>query len=60
MTPAQRRDRIYPNVADEVALERHVGELANYLYADGHVEPITAETIAGWCADGFNFALPPQ
>ena len=34
--------------------------VANYLYADGHVEPIGAETIAGWCADGFDFALPPQ
>ena len=60
MTPSQRMESIYRDVADEVALERHVGRVANYLYADGHVEPISAETIAGWCADGFDFAIPPQ
>ena len=60
MTPPQRLETIYRHVADEVALERHVGKVANYLYADGHVEPISAETIAEWCADGFDFALPPQ
>ncbi|MEM9186555.1 MAG: DUF1559 domain-containing protein [Planctomycetota bacterium] len=60
MTPSQRLETIYSNVADEVAVERHVGGVANYLYADGHVESISAETIAEWCADGFNFAYPPQ
>lgn len=60
MTPSQRMESIYRDVADEVALERHVGKVANYLYADGHVEPIGSDTIAGWCAEGHNFALPPQ
>ncbi len=60
MTPPERMETIFSDVADEVALERHVGKVANYLYADGHVEPISAETIAEWCADGFDFALPPQ
>lgn len=60
MSRAERIETIYADVADEVALERHVGGVANYLYADGHVEPISADAIAEWCAEGFNFALPPQ
>ncbi|MEQ8847340.1 DUF1559 domain-containing protein [Botrimarina sp.] len=60
MSPAQRIETIYGAVAEEVAVERHTGGVANYLYADGHVEPIDAGTIAGWCAEGFDFARPPQ
>ncbi|MEM1304220.1 MAG: DUF1559 domain-containing protein [Planctomycetota bacterium] len=60
MTPSQRLETIYADVAGEVAVERHVGGVANYLYADGHVETIGSDTIADWCSEGFNFALPPQ
>jgi len=34
--------------------------VANYLYADGHVEAISSAQIAEWCDDGVNFAVPPQ
>jgi prepilin-type processing-associated H-X9-DG protein len=47
-------------VKQEVAIERHHGGVANYLYADGHVAPISGEQIGQWCSDGFNFAVPPQ
>ncbi len=44
----------------EVAVVRHHGGVANYLYADGHVDVISADQIAEWCDSGTNFALPPQ
>ncbi|MBL9161598.1 MAG: prepilin-type N-terminal cleavage/methylation domain-containing protein [Planctomycetaceae bacterium] len=44
----------------EVAVERHGGGVANYLYADGHVAAIAAEQMQTWIAEGFNFARPPQ
>ena len=44
----------------EVAVVRHQGGVANYLYADGHVDAIPAEQIAEWCDSGINFAIPPQ
>jgi prepilin-type processing-associated H-X9-DG protein/prepilin-type N-terminal cleavage/methylation domain-containing protein len=50
---------VWTSVKKEVAVDRHMGG-ANYLYADGHVEAISAEQIAQWCAEGFNFARPPQ
>jgi prepilin-type N-terminal cleavage/methylation domain-containing protein/prepilin-type processing-associated H-X9-DG protein len=50
---------VWNSVKAEVAVDRHM-EVANYAYADGHVEAISAEQIARWCAEGFNFARPPQ
>jgi len=41
----------------EVQINRHAGS-ANYLYADGHVEPIAEEIMAQWCDAGTNFAKP--
>lgn len=49
---------VYKEVEKEVALDRHPGDTANYLYADGHVDSITQEQIATWCSEGFNFAAP--
>jgi prepilin-type N-terminal cleavage/methylation domain-containing protein/prepilin-type processing-associated H-X9-DG protein len=49
---------VYKEVEKEVALDRHPGDTANYLYADGHVDAITKEQIANWCMEGYNFALP--
>ncbi len=49
---------VYKAVELEVALDRHPGDTANYLYADGHVDSISKETIATWCSEGFNFAAP--
>ena len=49
----------------EVATDRHAGNVANYLYADGHVETITSEQIFRWTVEPtpehpFNFAKPPE
>ena len=57
---AARRERVYGAVTAEVAVDRHPGRVANYLYADAHVKVISSETIAAWCAENFNFAKPPQ
>jgi prepilin-type processing-associated H-X9-DG protein len=51
---------VWKAVKDEVAVDRHQGDVANYLYADGHVETITAEQIAELCDAAFNFAVPPM
>jgi prepilin-type processing-associated H-X9-DG protein len=48
---------VWQAVKAEVAVERHFAA-ANYLYADGHVEAVTAQQIAEWCAKAYNFALP--
>lgn len=52
-------DKAFEDVRSEVAVDRHAG-VANYLYADGHVSPVSSAQIAEWCREGFNFALPPQ
>ena len=44
----------------EVATERHSGSVANYLYADGHVDAIPEGQIAEWAEQNFNFARPPK
>ena len=56
--PPQRA--VWNDVSEDVAVERHAGGVANYLYADGHVEAVAAEQIAEWCDAGINFAIPPQ
>ncbi|MCC7476666.1 MAG: DUF1559 domain-containing protein [Pirellulales bacterium] len=55
-TPAERWERIQA----EVAVARHAGTAANYLYADGHVEAIAAEQIQSWVNENHNFARPTQ
>lgn len=50
-------DSRYPG---ELAVDRHQGTVANYLYADGSVRAISAEQIAAWCDEGTNFIVPPQ
>ena len=56
--PAERS--VWKQVRQEVAVDRHSGTVANYLYADGHVAPIAADQIAEWCDAGVNFAIPPR
>jgi prepilin-type N-terminal cleavage/methylation domain-containing protein/prepilin-type processing-associated H-X9-DG protein len=51
---------VWKDVQSEVAVERHTGGVANYLYGDGHVKAIPASEIAAWCDEGFDFAKPPQ
>lgn len=53
-------DARWTQVQLEVAVARHGGDVANYLYADGHVEAIPAAQISDWVAAGDNFARPPQ
>jgi prepilin-type N-terminal cleavage/methylation domain-containing protein/prepilin-type processing-associated H-X9-DG protein len=38
--------------------DQRTSGLANYLYADGHVDAIPARTIRLWADTGFNFAVP--
>ncbi|TWT97853.1 hypothetical protein Pla108_20060 [Botrimarina colliarenosi] len=47
-------------IPGELAVDRHQGGVANYLYADGGVRVIAADQIAEWCDEGFNFVIPPQ
>jgi prepilin-type N-terminal cleavage/methylation domain-containing protein/prepilin-type processing-associated H-X9-DG protein len=56
---AQQR-LVWKDVTKDVAVERHTGAVANYLYADGHVQGLSSSEIAQWCDEGFDFAKPPQ
>lgn len=40
--------------------ERRTSGVANYLYADGHSEPLPASQLKTWANSGFDFALPPD
>jgi prepilin-type processing-associated H-X9-DG protein/prepilin-type N-terminal cleavage/methylation domain-containing protein len=51
---------VWNAVRAEVAVDRHQGTLANYLYADGHVTALAADQIAQWCDEGVSFAKPPE
>lgn len=51
---------VHTAVSNEVAIDRHVGGVANYLYADGHVASIDSGQIIDWCNEGFDFAKPLQ
>jgi prepilin-type N-terminal cleavage/methylation domain-containing protein/prepilin-type processing-associated H-X9-DG protein len=53
-------DHIFDNVVVEVAVNRHQGTAANYLFLDAHVETIPASQIEQWCSENFNFAKPQQ
>jgi len=50
----------WEQVQRDVAVERHGGAGANYLYADGHVSSIPAAQIQAWVDAGHDFAKPPQ
>ncbi len=51
---------VWNRVRTEIAVDRHQGTVANYLYADGHVSAVAAERIEQWCDEGVNFALPAE
>ncbi|HXG09827.1 MAG TPA: type II secretion system protein [Gemmataceae bacterium] len=51
---------IEPSRFDGGGDPNHTAGVANYLYADGHVEVIPAAQIKNWADSGFNFAKPPQ
>ena len=52
-------DSVFKRVSDDVAVKRH-GEVANYLYLDGHVRTISVGQIRTWCDKPWNFALPAR
>lgn len=45
------------NIEKNINLARHF-ESSNYLYLDGHVDLIPAETIRRWAEEPYNFAKP--
>lgn len=49
---------VWKAVQRELAVARHVGLTANYLYADGHVTAMAESQINDWCREGYNFAEP--
>lgn len=49
---------VWKAVQQGIAVERHAGGVANYLYADGHVAAIPAAEVAEWCHTGVNFIRP--
>lgn len=52
---------VWEAVSKEVAVDRHFGSSANYLYADGHVSTLTSEEVMTWCFEGDveqNFVRP--
>lgn len=56
---------VWEAVKHEVAVGRHAGDIANYLYADGHVKAIPADQIFRWTIEPtpespFNFAKPQE
>lgn len=51
--------RVFKAVSADVATDRH-GQGAHYLYADGRVEHIPAETINTWCGIPLNFVKPQK
>ena len=51
---------VWKAVQSDIAVDRHQGSSANYLFVDGHVEVIAAEEVAQWCDEAYNFAVPPQ
>lgn len=53
-----RSGRTLEHIRELIAIERHVGRTANYLFLDGHVAAVSAETIETWARDGHNFFLP--
>ncbi len=65
-TTANINAGLVPSIVDKyVAHSRHIGDTANYLFLDGHIEVIESRVIEGWAESGFNFTeagagLPPH
>lgn len=56
---------VLPIVDSYIARARHIGNTANYLFLDGHIEVIDANIVEGWANSGYNFtaagaAKPPR
>lgn len=53
-----RSGRTLEHIRELIAIDRHVGSTANYLFLDGHVATVPADTIETWAREGHNFFLP--
>jgi prepilin-type processing-associated H-X9-DG protein len=51
---------VYDRIRHDIAVERHHGTTANYLFADGHVHAIPADQLSTWASEEFNFAEPER
>ena len=56
--PIVNTGKTIEHVRDFIAIDRHWGSTANYLFLDGHVAAIPATAIEGWAQEGHNFLLP--
>jgi prepilin-type processing-associated H-X9-DG protein len=45
-------------IREIIAVDRHAGRTANYLFLDGHVAVIPMDTIEEWAQRSYNFLLP--
>ena len=54
------KQKVFETLSGEVDVDRHGGASAHYLYADGHVALVPAETIARWCAVPLHFVRPRE
>ena len=54
-----QRGWVWAFLEQDIQTDRHQ-MAANYLFMDGHVEPITQSVIRTWADEGYNFALPDQ
>ncbi len=52
------KDHVFDVVKAEIAVDRHHGGAANYLFIDAHVETIVSDQIHDWCREPFDFAKP--
>jgi prepilin-type N-terminal cleavage/methylation domain-containing protein/prepilin-type processing-associated H-X9-DG protein len=52
-----QNDLVEDAVKDDIQPDRHT-EMAHYLYADGHVDVITAAQVDEWVQQNINFAKP--
>jgi prepilin-type processing-associated H-X9-DG protein/prepilin-type N-terminal cleavage/methylation domain-containing protein len=50
--------RTWFKLQKEIQPNRHMDQIAHYLFADGHVEPVNSEVVHLWAQEGYNFARP--
>jgi len=58
-TTNRKRGTTWQAITGEIQVDRHQGA-SNYLYADGHVESIKADTLKSLADEGTDFSLPPK
>ena len=46
------------SIRAQISIDRHQGDVSNYLYADGHVAAIPASQISDWVQEEFDFTRP--